>query len=78
MNARWPCSGGGNTCKATNPLERVIHRPGGDPPISRRQKHVVVSDGQPAPMFEVWLKGIQYGRMQRNEAALTELGATDL
>jgi hypothetical protein len=78
MNARRACTRGGNTRNPTNPAKGVLHHAGGDPPTSRRQKHVVVRHDQPAALFEVPVKGNRRRGVQGNEAALTELGTTDL
>ena len=78
MNARWACPSGGNARKPTNPAEGILHRAGGDPLISRRQKHVVIRHGQPAALFEVTVKGIRRRGVQGDQAALTELGTADL
>ena len=78
MNAWRACPRVGNACKPTNPAEGVFHHAGGDPPISRRQEHVIVRYGQSAPLFEILVKGFHRRGVQGDQAALAKLGATDL
>ena len=73
-----PCSRGGNARKPKNPAEGVVHHTGGDPPISRRQEHVIVRYGQPAALFEIVVEGFHRRGVQGDQAALPKLGTADL
>jgi hypothetical protein len=78
VNARTPRSRGGNAREPKHATKGVVRHGGGDPPISCRQKHVIIRYGQAASPFEVLVKDFHHGVVQGNHAALAKLGATDL